>query len=94
MTKTKQRKRTGLHREGRRMLLIVCLVVFILNITAYFYWPHWILATLLALSALALVFVVYFFRDLLRVSHIIFLRIRPPRSYKIYFHSHPPFFRI
>ena len=50
MTKTKQRKRTGLHREGRRMLLIVCLVVFILNITAYFYWPHWILATLLAID--------------------------------------------
>ena len=70
MTKTKQRKRTGLHREGRRMLLIVCLVVFILNITAYFYWPHWILATLLALSALALVFVVYFFRDPVRVFTI------------------------
>ena len=52
------------------MLLIVCLVVFILNITAYFYWPHWILATLLALSALALVFVVYFFRDPVRVFTI------------------------
>ncbi len=66
----KQRKRTGLHREGRKMLLVVALVVFIINIAAYFYWPHWIFATLLALSAVALVFVVYFFRDPVRIFTI------------------------
>ncbi len=70
MTKSKKRKRTGLHREGRRMLLIVALVVFILNLVAYFYWPHWILATLLGLSAIALAFVVYFFRDPVRIFTI------------------------
>ena len=70
MTKTKKRKRTGLHREGRKMLLIVALVAFIVNLAAYFYFPHWILATLLALSAIILVFVVYFFRDPVRIFTI------------------------
>ena len=68
--KSKQRKRTGLHREGRKMLLVVALIAFIINLAAYFYWPHWILATTLALSAVALVFVVYFFRDPVRVFTI------------------------
>ena len=66
----KQRKRTGLHREGRRMLLIVALVVFIINLVAYFYWPNWIFATTLGLSAVALAFVVYFFRDPVRILTI------------------------
>ncbi|MBO4577779.1 MAG: phosphatidylserine decarboxylase family protein [Paludibacteraceae bacterium] len=70
MATSKQRKRTGLHREGRRMLLIVALVVFIINIAAYFYWPNWIFATTLALSAAALLFVVYFFRDPVRILTI------------------------
>lgn len=70
MTKTNKRKRTGLHREGRKMLLIVALVAFIVNLAAYFYFPHWILATLLALSAIILVFVVYFFRDPVRIFTI------------------------
>lgn len=67
---TKQRKRTGLHREGRKMLLVVALVVFIVNLVAYFYWPNWIFASTLALSAVALTFVVYFFRDPVRVLTI------------------------
>lgn len=68
--KTKKRNRTRLHREGRKMLLIVALIVFIINIAAYFFWPHWIFASLLALSAIALVFVVYFFRDPVRIFTI------------------------
>lgn len=52
------------------MLLIVALVVFILNLVAYFYWPNWIFATTLALSAVALTFVVYFFRDPVRILTI------------------------
>lgn len=64
------RKRTGLHREGRKMLLIVALVVFILNLTAYLFWPHWIFAIMLGLSAVVLVFVVYFFRDPVRIFTI------------------------
>ena len=43
------------------MLLGVTLVAFIINLVAYEYFPHWILAVLLALTAIALVFVVYFF---------------------------------
>jgi phosphatidylserine decarboxylase len=70
MSNTNKRKRTRLHREGRKMLLVVTLVVFILNLVAYFYWPHWIFATLLGLSAVALVFVVYFFRDPVRILTI------------------------
>jgi len=70
MSNTKQRKRTGLHREGRKMLLVVALIVFILNLIAYFFWPHWILSILLALSAVLLVFVVYFFRDPVRILTI------------------------
>lgn len=70
MSNTKQRKRTGLHREGRKMLLVVALVVFIINLIAYFFWPHWILSILLALSAVLLVFVVYFFRDPVRILTI------------------------
>lgn len=52
------------------MLLGVALVVFILVLVAYFYWPNWTFATILALSALALVFVIYFFRDPVRVFTI------------------------
>ena len=52
------------------MLLVVALVFFILNIAAYFYWPHWIFASTLALAAVALVFVAYFFRDPVRVLTI------------------------
>ncbi len=70
MNTPKQRKHTGLHREGRTMLLVVALVFFILNIAAYFYWPHWIFASTLALAAVALVFVAYFFRDPVRVLTI------------------------
>lgn len=67
---SKPRKRTGIHQEGRKMLLGVALVVFILVLVAYFYWPNWTFATILALSALALVFVIYFFRDPVRVFTI------------------------
>lgn len=70
MNTPKKRKHTGLHREGRQMLLVVALVFFILNIAAYFYWPHWIFASTLALAAVALVFVAYFFRDPVRVLTI------------------------
>ena len=70
MSNSKHRKRTGLHREGRKMLLVVALIVFIINLAAYFYWPHWIFAATLALSAVALVFVVYFFRDPVRIFTI------------------------
>lgn len=66
----KKRNRTGLHREGRKMLLGVTLVAFIINLIAYEYFPHWILAVLLALTAVALVFVVYFFRDPVRIFTI------------------------
>ena len=67
---SKPRKRTGIHQEGRKMLLGVALVVFILVLVAYFYWPNWTFASILALSALALVFVIYFFRDPVRVFTI------------------------
>ena len=70
MNNTKKRKHTGLHREGRKMLLVVALVFFIVNIAAYIYWPHWIFASTLALAAIALVFVAYFFRDPVRVLTI------------------------
>lgn len=66
----KKHNHTRLHREGRKMLLAVTLVAFIINLIAYFYFPHWILAVLLALTAVALVFVVYFFRDPVRIFTI------------------------
>lgn len=66
----KQRKRTRLHREGRKMLLVVALIVFIINLAVYVFWPHWIMAITLLLSAVVLVFVVYFFRDPERILTI------------------------
>jgi len=52
------------------MLLVVALIVFIINLAVYVFWPHWIMAITLLLSAVVLVFVVYFFRDPERILTI------------------------
>lgn len=70
-TSTKRnRKRTSIHHEGRNTLLFSCLAIFIINLIVYFFFSHWILAVTLSLSALALVFAIYFFRDPVRVFTI------------------------
>ena len=59
-----------IHREGRNAIIGVTLVLFVLNIIAFVYTVHWLFAILLALSAILLVFVTYFFRNPVRVLEL------------------------
>ena len=46
------------------------MLLFIINIPVYLHFPHWIFGIILALTALLLVFVTYFFRNPVRVLEI------------------------
>ena len=60
-----------IHREGRNLISITVLVLFILNLSLYLLHPaEWILAVSLALTAALLVFVTYFFRNPVRILEI------------------------
>ena len=59
-----------IHREGRTLIVGPVLLLFIINVPMYMYFPHWIFGITLALTALLLVFVTYFFRNPVRVLEI------------------------
>lgn len=63
-------KTPRIHREGRNMICSIVLLLFIINIPVYIFFPHWIFAITLALTALLLVFVTYFFRSPVRILEI------------------------
>lgn len=46
------------------------MVLFIINIPIYLFFPHWIFAITLILTAMLLVFVTYFFRNPVRVLEV------------------------
>ena len=58
-------KRPRIHREGRGLIVGTVFLLFIINV-----FPHWAFAVTLALTALLLVFVTYFFRNPVRVLEI------------------------
>lgn len=63
-------KRLHIHREGRNIIIGLVLVLFIINIPIYLFFPHWIFAITLILTAMLLVFVTYFFRNPVRVLEV------------------------
>ena len=63
-------KRMHIHREGRNLIIGLVLMLFILNVPIYIFFPHWIFAITLILTAMLLVFVTYFFRNPVRVLEV------------------------
>lgn len=63
-------KRLKIHKEGRGIITILTLVIFIINLVIYYHEPHWIFGVTLALTAMLLCFVTYFFRNPVRVLEI------------------------
>lgn len=63
-------KRMHIHREGRNLIIGLVLILFILNVPIYIFFPHWIFAITLILTAMLLVFVTYFFRNPVRVLEV------------------------
>lgn len=60
-----------IHREGRNLICITVLVLFILNLSLYLLHPaEWILAVSLVVTAMLMVFVTYFFRNPIRILEI------------------------
>lgn len=59
-----------IHREGRNLIIGLVLILFILNVPIYIFFPHWIFAITLILTAMLLVFVTYFFRNPVRVLEV------------------------
>lgn len=56
-----------IHREGRTLLIFLCLLLFAIHVPIYLYSPHALFAVTLVLSAMLLVFVTFFFRNPERV---------------------------
>ena len=63
-------KRPRIHREGRNIIIGLSLALFVINVPVFMYFPHWIFAITLVLTALLLVFVTYFFRSPIRVLEV------------------------
>ena len=65
-------KKPRIHREGRGLIVGTALLLFLINIPVYMMTAekHWIFGITLALTALLLVFVTYFFRNPVRVLEI------------------------
>ena len=70
MKRLKKLKKPRIHREGRNLIIGTVLLLFVINIPVFMYFPHWIFGITLALTALLLVFVTYFFRNPVRVLEI------------------------
>ncbi|MBR1922930.1 MAG: phosphatidylserine decarboxylase family protein [Paludibacteraceae bacterium] len=62
--------RTRIHREGKRMLLIMLLIVLAIDITVFFYTPRWLFAVVVLVSMLVMLFVTYFFRNPMRIVEL------------------------
>lgn len=63
-------KRPRIHREGRNLICGTALLLFIINVLVFLYFPHWLLGITLSVTALLLVFVTYFFRNPVRVLEV------------------------
>ena len=63
-------KTPRIHREGRTLLILLCLLLFAVHVPIYLYSPHAIFAVTLVLSAVVLVFVTFFFRNPERVLDV------------------------
>ena len=67
-------KRPRIHREGRGLIVGTVLLLFLINIPVYMLTTEmkmqWIFGVTLALAAMLLVFVTYFFRNPVRVLEI------------------------
>ena len=64
-------KKFRIHREGRNLIIGTVLLLFIINVVVFMYFPQrWIFAVSLVLTAGLLVFVTYFFRNPIRVLEV------------------------
>ncbi|MCR5505291.1 MAG: hypothetical protein K6E94_07110, partial [Elusimicrobiaceae bacterium] len=63
-------KKPRIHREGRNIIIGLVLILFAINIPVFIFWPHWVFAVTLFLTATLLVFVTYFFRSPIRVLEV------------------------
>lgn len=63
-------KRIKIHKEGYLILMVVTLVIFFINVFVYIRFSGIVLGINVAISALLLTFVAYFFRNPARVSEI------------------------
>ena len=63
-------KKPHIHREGRNIIIGLVLILFAINIPVFIFWPHWVFALTLFLTATLLVFVTYFFRNPVRVLEV------------------------
>ncbi|MBR1717495.1 MAG: phosphatidylserine decarboxylase family protein [Paludibacteraceae bacterium] len=64
-------KKIRIHREGRNLIIGTVLLLFIINVVVFMYFPQrWIFAVSLVLTAALLVFVTYFFRNPIRVLEV------------------------
>ena len=63
--------RPRIHKEGRNPIIGLVLLLFIVNVLVYLTLStHWVFAVTLAIAAILLVFVTYFFRNPVRVLEI------------------------
>ena len=63
-------KRIKIHKEGYLILMMVTLLIFLINVFVYIRFSGIVLAINVAVSALLLAFVAYFFRNPARMSEI------------------------
>ena len=63
-------KRIKIHKEGYLILMVVTLVIFLINVFVYIRFSGVVLAINVAISAVLLAFVAYFFRNPARISEI------------------------
>ena len=64
-------KRPRIHKEGRNPIIGLVLLLFIINVVIYMTLStHWAFGVSLAIAAILLVFVTYFFRNPVRVLEI------------------------
>lgn len=62
--------RLRIHKEGRNLIIGTVLLLFVINVPVFIYYPNWVGAITLVLTAVLLVFVTYFFRNPVRVLEI------------------------
>lgn len=66
----KKLKRPHIHREGRNEIVGLTLLLFLINVPIFVYFPNWAFGISLAGMAILLCFVTYFFRNPIRVLEI------------------------
>lgn len=63
-------RRPFIHKEGRTLIIFLVLLIFIINVAVYIYTPDAVFAITLAITALLLCFVTYFFRNPVRILEV------------------------